>query len=125
MRKKFFVLLLIILVILLTGSFIYYFVNRSEKGSSQNLSDVSVAEATVLAKKINSLTVALEKNDTQYPNSFEVKIDPNTQLLKGDQTISQTSIHKGDKIQIHYSGSVGETDPPCLVGCSKIVVITK
>lgn len=124
MHKKCVILPLTILVILL-GSIICYFVSQSRKDSSQNLSDVSVVEATVLAKKSNYLTVALKKNDTQYPNSFQVEIDRNTKLLKEDYTISIKAIEQGDTIQIYYSGSIGETDPPCLIGCSKIVVTTK
>lgn len=124
MHKKCVILTLTILVILL-GSIICYFVSQSRKDSSQNLSDVSVVEATVLAKKSNYLTVALKKNDTQYPNSFQVEVDRNTKLLKEDYTISIKAIEQGDTIQIYYSGSIGETDPPCLIGCSKIVVITK
>lgn len=124
MHKKCVILTLTILVILL-GSIICYFVSQSRKDSSQNLSDVSVVEATVLSKKSNYLTVALKKNDTQYPNSFQVEVDRNTKLLKEDYTISIKAIEQGDTIQIYYSGSIGETDPPCLIGCSKIVVITK
>ena len=124
MHKKCVILTLTILVILL-GSIICYFVSQSRKDSSQNLSDVSVVEATVLSKKSNYLTVALKKNDTQYPNSFRVEVDRNTKLLKEDYTISIKAIEQGDTIQIYYSGSIGETDPPCLIGCSKIVVITK
>lgn len=124
MHKKCVILPLTILVILL-GSIICYCVSQSRKDSSQNLSDVSVVEATVLAKKSNYLTVALKKNDTQYPNSFQVEVDRNTKLLKEDYTISIKAIEQGDTIQIYYSGSIGETDPPLLIRCSKIVVITK